>query len=639
MESTAKFRCSASQDQIAFELNLKCKELLNEAPTPLYTGNGFADVMLHDLLTKDIARGTPEFDTLLKALHCAITTYDKHATRLIWRKILKVCDTKWDWYERWDEFPDLGDPTQPLKRMALNPEVLRFLVCYAHLPQLVIALHQKLPSDTPSVLRKVSSPGEMMNGPYPHSGDEKQSVVALLATVLRAVTALEKDPWLVDDSGERTRLHLGPAWHTLIRVLIKGMPRNPHGLVELSPALHTSVVNGQPTNILTVVLECSETTLGWLEALLANCKFAYHAENHAIERLLRIKTLNEDLVVPAVQMLYAQLLKTPRPPYRERALQAIKGVWINVAELSTAVSYLPVVNVGESGEVAMLCVPNHPATQAGLKDPGLFVEMFTRMAHMHTMTDFLTETRVPELACAALHRLMPQGGSRVVLVQALINLVLEVCARERVLGVYDSNGISFLAQHVPHFVSLLLRSFPSIFETFCPEEFSYEIRKLEQGEKLLQDALMQCIEYGHREGVRHMLNLLKGVPRGKNNGESYLIRYVRGGLCKDLPVQERGWFSPELVTAHYKEIKQDFEHFLSLGAPWDEEELRVALRAASIRQCTIAVQVLVSPPYNVPMPSGEANHLVEHVLGHVLAPGAPLVREAEARFVEKATAL
>lgn len=632
MESTAKFRCSASQDQIAFELNLKCKELLNEAPTPLFTGNGFADVMLHDLLSKDIARGNPEFATLLKALHCAITTYDKHATRLIWRKILKVCDTKWDWYERWDEVPDLGDPTQPLKRMALNPEVLRFLVCYAHLPQLVLALVWELPKDTPSVLRKVSLPGEVVNGPYPHSGDEKQSVVALLATVLRAVTALEKDPWLVDASGERTRLGLDPAWHTLIRFLMMGMPRNPHGLVELSPALS----QGQPTNILTVVLECSETSLCWLEALHANCKFAYNAESNAIERVLRTKTLNEDLVVPAVQMLYAQMLKTPRPPYRERASQAIERVWINVAELSTAVSYLPVVNVGESGEVTMLCVPNCPATPAGLKDPGLFVDLFTRMAHMHTMHDSSTEARVPELACAALCRIMPQGSSRVILVQALINLVLEACS-ERVMGAHNPKGISFLVGHVPHFVSLLVRYFPSIFETFCPEEFAYEIRKLEHGERLLQNALASCIENGHRDGVRNMLNLLKGVPKSPLGG-SFLVNYA-SVMCQDLAVPVYLTFSSELVTAHYKEVKRDFEHFLSLGAPWDEEELQAALRAASAQKCSIAVQVLVSPPYNVPMPGGEADRLVEHVLGHVLAPGAPLVREAEARFVEKATAL
>jgi hypothetical protein len=633
MESTAKFRCSASQDQIAFELNLKCKQLSNEAATPLFTGNGFADVMLHDLLTKDIARGTPDFATLLKTLHCAITTYDKHATRMIWRKINEVCDTKWDWYERSAiEVPDLGDPTQPLKQMALNPEVLRFLVCYAHLPQLVIALVRELPKDTPSVLRKVSSPGEMVNGPYPHSGDEKQSVVALLATVLRAVTALEKDPWLVDDSGERIRLWLNPAWHTLIRFLIKGLPRNPHGLVELSPALS----QGQPTNILTVILECSVASLCWLELLHANCKFAYNAEGSAIERVLCIKTLNEDLVVPAIQMLYAQMLKTPRPPYRERASQAIERVWVNVAELSTAVSYLPVVNVGESGEVAMLCVPNRPATPAGLKDPGLFVDLFTKMATMHTMHDSSTEARVPVLACAALCRIMPQGSSRVILVQALINLVLEVCS-EKVMGAHNPKGISFLVRHVPQFVNLLVRHFPSIFETFCPEEFAYEIRKLEHGELALQNALMGCIENGHRDGVRNVLNLMKGVPKSLVGG-SFLVNYA-SVMCQDVVVPECVTFSSELVTMHYKEIKQDFEHFLSLGAPWDDEELQAALRAASARKCSIAVQVLVSPPYNVPMPDGEAVAVVEHVLGHVLAPGAPLVREAEARFAEKATAL
>ena len=57
--------------------------VLNEAPTPLFTGNGFADVMLHDLLTKDIARGTSGCH-LVEGAPLAITTYDKHATRLIW---------------------------------------------------------------------------------------------------------------------------------------------------------------------------------------------------------------------------------------------------------------------------------------------------------------------------------------------------------------------------------------------------------------------------------------------------------------------------------------------------------------------------------------------------------------------------
>jgi hypothetical protein len=82
----------------------------------------------------------------------------------------------------------------------------------------------------------------------------------------------------------------------------------------------------------------------------------------------------------------------------------------------------------------------------------------------------------------------------------------------------------------------------------------------------------------------------------------------------------------EMLREHYATVKSDFQAFMRMATTdvWTNGELCAALSTASLYESAIAVEVLVSPPYNTPMP--EDDPFVAQILEGVLAPNAPIVR-------------
>lgn len=85
----------------------------------------------------------------------------------------------------------------------------------------------------------------------------------------------------------------------------------------------------------------------------------------------------------------------------------------------------------------------------------------------------------------------------------------------------------------------------------------------------------------------------------------------------DLPMEARS-----LAAA---KTKQHLERFLNAGQ-WTAAHLRVALESASAVMSATAVQVLVSPPWNTPVPDGDA--FVRAIFDAVYAPGEPVMQLA-----------
>ena len=83
----------------------------------------------------------------------------------------------------------------------------------------------------------------------------------------------------------------------------------------------------------------------------------------------------------------------------------------------------------------------------------------------------------------------------------------------------------------------------------------------------------------------------------------------------DLPMEARSLAATK--------TKEHLERFLNAGR-WTVAHLRVALKSASIVMSGTAVQVLVSPPWNAPVPDGDA--FVRAIFDAVYAPGEPIMQ-------------
>lgn len=617
MRDTCRFQSSfgAIANQMIFELNLLTPPVLAH-PTP--HGNAFSEAMLHDMLSQEVALNSSKFNSLLQALWIAITSRDVHVTRLIWTKIDAAIGVDWSKPHGPNNHLDVnfGDALQTLP---IEPELLRFLLCFAHLPRLAVALRLNVYERTPNVLQ---FPIRTLGGPYPSNCDEKHQLIALAATVVSAITVAQHKG--VDVDG---------AWHVVLDMLISAIPRRPSTLMDRHDR-HGQ--GGQSAEIIFVVLDCSKKDLCHLNLLLSRCTFAYITLNVAFERVLRGTVLDDHLALPAIQMIYAQIMKVPRTSYREAAKAAMGNVWLRLGECEAQVVETPVLDVEGSGEVKILTIHGDHITSPARETRGseFFVNVFNALVQMHVMNAGESGERVSQLACTALNHAM-LCNYRTVIVGALIDIVLELKG-ERVMGTWNPKGISFLAQQVPQFVRRLVGFFRSVFQRFCPVEFAYEIRKLENGDLMLENALREVLKDGNREGMHSMLTLLQGVPKREDDVYGSLLKtYVTSPLCANVPLPERHHFSDATLSVHYNEMKRDLEHFLQFGSPWNDEDLQLAMESAVKVRSGIATQVLASPPYNVPMPAVE-NAFVNSIMAHVLAPGAPAVREARDRFVEHA---
>jgi hypothetical protein len=259
-----------------------------------------------------------------------------------------------------------------------------------------------------------------------------------------------------------------------------------------------------------------------------------------------------------------------------------------------------------AGSWAAANAPAHPDVHLALLDV---------MVAVHDETDQdPSNKRLCTLACEALTRCFECYGPRPHIVEKLVQLVLKHDRPEMLL-------------RTPKLVSRLYQAYPDIADQL------QSCWKLPEDAGILKVALGDCIEAGKRHSVQTILGLLKAVPEPRGEFlERYIEKLVPGEhICAVHMFQSMG---PASWSLHCKEMKDQLVALLELGAPWKDEDLQEALCVASEIRSGIAVGVLVSPPYEVPLPDGDA--FVEVILQQVLAPGAPAVHEAHARFNEAA---
>lgn len=586
-DAVARYQ-SESMHANGLEYVLCLTQPLPDRPT---TRSEFAEEMVTGLLAKDISpQPSSGWDAVVGALKAAIKARDAYVTRVLWEKMD-------------NEMPDVTPPLN-MSDVEITPELLRFLLCYAQLPDLALELEEQTAPSTPNVL----------DASEERTHAQGCEIVALMTTVVHAYTAAEEQP-----KKKRTRPPIDLAWYQILVRLIKVMPRNP-GLVIRRTVPEELPSWNSTEKVIDVAVRCTKTSCDFLKLLLTQCEFPFDDLAAAFQLALVCGAAKDHVLVSALSAIYQKILdqnpwdaRHTETPQRRRFHSCMNKVWVAVVSHATKNVLVPLCGPDKT-QLALVPVPDKEAGQ----DPSVFVDIVGALDGVHESFSQHSDD-VAYLACKALNVAMRCNG-KVMLVQALVDLVI------------GHKDVGFLIANVPKFVCRAVISFQTVFDSLGQSAFALAMQTSEDNP--LGDALLEAIEEGHRDAVRTLLELLPGIPEPK---KEFLLTYVRTmcGIkwpCPGSDVDHA--FSSDLKAAHCAEVKSDFADFLRRGSPWTDEELQAALRVASYERASIAVQVLVSPPYEASVPENDS--FVGHILQHVLAPEGAMANDAKVRFEEAA---
>tara|TARA_Y100000768_G_scaffold317631_1_gene252911 strand:+ start:1785 stop:3572 length:1788 start_codon:yes stop_codon:yes gene_type:complete len=586
-DAVARYECESMHDN-RLEYVLCLTQPLPDMPT---TRSEFAEEMVTELLDKDLStHPRSDLNAVVGALKAAIKARDAYVTRVLWAKIDSEVSEK---------------PPLNMSDVEITPELLRFLLCYAQVPSLVLVLDNQHTTTTLNVLNASDAKRDWTMG---------HETVALVATVMHALAAAREQR-----KGKRAHREVDPSWDHVLTRLIAAMPHNP-GLV-----IRRTVPEGLPSwksteKVIDVAVRCTKTSSSNLSYLLMKCEFPFDELAEAFQLALTRNAVKDDVLVSVLSAIYQKILD--QNPWEARHTRGINSgrfhscmyqVWDSVASQATKTVLVPLCGPDKT-QLALVPVPDKAAT----RDPSVFVDIVSALDKAHESSSLHSDD-VADLACKALDIAMRCNG-KVMLVQALVDLVI------------SHKDVGFLIANVRNFVCRAVVNFQTVFDSLEPAAFALAMQTSE--ENPLADALIDAIEEGHRDAVRTLLDLLRVIPESK---KEFLLAYVRTmcGIkwpCPGSDVDHA--FSSDLKAAHCAEVRSDFEDFLRRGSPWTDEELQAALRVASYERASIAVQVLVSPPYEASVPENDS--FVGHILQHVLAPEGAMANDAKARFEEAA---
>lgn len=586
-DAVARYQ-SESLHENGLEYVLCLAQPLPDVPT---SRSEFAEEMVTELLDKDLStHSRSDLDAVVGALKAAIKARDAYVTRVLWTKINSEMSEK---------------PPLNMSNIGITPELLRFLLCYAQVPSLVLVLDNQHTTTTLNVLDASDAKRDTGHG---------HEIVALVATVMHALAAAREQR-----KGKRAHREVDPDWDRVLTRLIAAMPLHPSFLIRRT--VPEELPSWKSTEkVVDVAVRCTKTSCSDLKHLLKQCEFTFDDLAGAFQLALTRNAVKDDVLVSVLSAIYQKILdQNPWEARHTRCINRLRfhpcmyQVWDSVASQATQTVLVPLCGPDKT-QLALVPVPDKAAN----RDPSVFVDIVSALDKAHEPFTRHSDD-VADLACKALDIAMRCNG-KVMLVQALVDLVI------------GHKDVGFLIDNVRNFVCRAVVNFQPVFDSLEPAAFSLAMQTSEDDP--LADALLAAIAEGHRDGVRALLDLVVGIPEPK---KELLVTYVRTmcGIkwpCPGSDVDHA--FSSDLKAAHCAEVKSDFEDFLRRGSPWTDEEVQAALRVASCERASIAVQVLVSPPYEASVPENDS--FVGHVLQHVLAPEGAMANDAKARFEEAA---
>ena len=577
-------------------------------------------------------------DTYVSALQEAIRMRCPFATRMLWAKVDGLCDGI-VWHEV--EHKDVLGLMAPLAgQEKLRIDLLRFLVCFARVPTLVLALfkqHSYGPLDTGVVDRahdlehaQVMEPGG--KGYWSHN------LAALIATVMLGITHSRHPP----EAYEAAPVEVDPAWDHLLMLLLRNAhfpSMKPYSIAytnrDNEPYAWSEKLPSKGATLLHVAILCSKTSAVYVHETLKKQRFSYYALCQAFAYALdKMSSGSEAALLQVLRAIYRQILINPRVPESgEGPTFALTRCWKVVAEWCPSVM---TTHVCTDVEPEAVQVPYDALGTGCAWPPEVFLAIVDELCELHLDTGIGGPT---DAEIKPLLRLMRSAVAYVLCDEKayMLDHLVELIYRES-----DSPDPLFLlnnAQGMPRETLFKLSGFPN--KAFARITGALDLEN-EVHVALVEDSWFHAVSRGYRHGSRALLDLLGKLPVARLHNAKEPKKFKRrvldlytslicGAEVNGL-LERRA--SPAVRAAHYKEVRDEYTHFLELGKPWEPDDLAHAVCGASECKGGIAVGVLVSPPYNASIP--EDDNFVAHIMRHVLAPDALMVRNAQERFASYA---
>ena len=535
-----------------------------------------ANLMLLEVLQAPATQSAPP-EELVSALWHAVAAQDRRSTVLLWDKVVRYKDAV-----------HLGTPNP---KRVYTTELLQFLVFDVRRPQLALAVIGQLEIPSASVCKTLY---EL----------RPNAITAMVAAVMYALErAKEHDLARLPGNG---RIF----WPQLLGALLAALPKRP------SP-MWTSYTNpslGAPKSmsLIEAVVSCPSHSATMTKDVLRQCNFSLFA----LENAWVLSLQQNNVLLPVHGALYARLI-LPRGAldkhsnYPGLLTTVLKHVWAETVTRATGWQDV-VVSSAASGTVRVPRVHEGGAQN----HPDFFVELLNAMASAHTACA-ADANQMSQLLLWALEAVLPFSH--------LTHIV------EELLRLMEERGLLESSFGIQNFLNSILSVHLRIYPIIKPHLVSCSqtgVRTVEcRHAKSMTDVLRTRIRVGDRAAVAAILETYDNFPEGVLTPAD-LVNYVRSfcQACQSLGLGDSAQRVQQATAM------REFSEFLRVGE-FTKEAHAKALVAASECRAGIAVDVLVLPPYNTPMPHGD--HFVHAVLDVLLAPGAAAVAVIGADFAKR----
>ena len=226
----------------------------------------------------------------------------------------------------------------------------------------------------------------------------------------------------------------------------------------------------------------------------------------------------------------------------------------------------------QAGKITIPCTHN----KEDARDPSLFVDIlegFISASTSATGAQYEDDgALLSVVSCHCMHVLMHYGASKTHLVEQLLQL---------------ANLEDFLSDYlkIPTFLSSILTDHENCWDYIKPILLQ---KPDEERDALVYTAMDRLMTNSVRHGVQTLLAAIVTLPE-KLKTKAELANFIIH-LCAPAKRPSR---------AYLREIFEDLKLYLEKGGDWDAAVLQHGLEIASEIGSGVAVEVFVSPPYNV----------------------------------------
>jgi hypothetical protein len=561
-------------------------------------------------------------------LRCAVEARDAEVASVVWMKLDKLNQ---------EAFADAHEPDDEdrsgleMHQMKFTHDLLSWLLFYVRQPKLLLCMiHDRerylvRMEKGKGIVSAGHNDWRPVNGPINPSAE----ATAMVAAVMDAVLSVKHDILCCDgmfnlaqdlevraQNMSKLPRDTEAYWQRLLTKLYTCLPFYP---IQLR--LSVSGTGPRPTfesALLQVAVRCSELSCDPLKAMLAQCLFSPKDQAAAFETAIRPGVLRGGTVLEAAKLIVADMA-CRRSIVTDEVLKAKEAMWLsvlrsaswmNVAALSTAQA--------KEVEIPSAVHPHdhHPEVFLALLDNLASVEPAHRLERIMRST-FSTVFAVPSSG----------DGRKTYLLQRMLKLWHErIDAPILHYLMIDGFLETILTQHY--------RAFDQVEPHVTKPRPDGSLVALPEHSKKLFKALTPLIELRMRDATRRVVKLFDHFPQDLFKDYDFMRLFICN-FCK------RPWEEPQktakilgqgVVAKYNEQVAEDFRCFLDRGK-FHASDLSKGLKLASRRECAVAVEVLVSPPYNAKHDPDDA--FVANVLTVLLAPEGSAFKEAERNFEEK----